>query len=97
MQTISNDTLTVTGDGVIKLKIYQDGNNEYNATEIIHTIVITKLDQTIAFTLPDTVFVNDMIELAAVASSGLEIIYDIISGEVSLSGNVIIPTFRRYS
>jgi|GEM_PF-1137392 len=49
-------------------------------------------EQTITFAVEETVKVNDKITLDATASSGLDITYDIVSGEATLDGNVVTFT-----
>ena len=90
--TLEGTTLTITGDGVTQVKAIQAGNFEYNTTEITKSISTTKLDQTITFTLPSSVYVNDVLDLTATASSGLEISYELVSGAATLDTEAMTLT-----
>ena len=84
--TISNDTLIITGEGSITLNAAEAGNFEYNPANIDATITATKVDQTITFSLPDTVFVNDATSLSATATSGLTVTFAVASGDATING-----------
>jgi hypothetical protein len=67
-------------------------NAEFDDLELqTNTIYILK-DQTLTFDVQKTVFVNDKITLNAKVSSGLDITYQIVSGEATLDGNILTPT-----
>ena len=61
------------GEGLFEVKTLQAGNYEYNPVEILTTFSTSKFDQTITFTLADTVYVNDILDLTATASSELDV------------------------
>ena len=90
--TLSNDTLTVNSQGTVEIKFTQSGNDEYADTEFIHAIEVGKDPQTISFTLPDTVYVNDVVDLAATASSGLDVTFEIVSGTATITGSTFTAT-----
>jgi c-di-GMP-binding flagellar brake protein YcgR len=90
--TLNGNMLTPTAEGAIVIKAVQAGNTEYAKAEKEVTIQVTKNDQTITFDIQKTVFVNDKINLIATVSSGLDITYEIISGEATLDDNILTPT-----
>ncbi|MCT4636084.1 MAG: T9SS type A sorting domain-containing protein [Bacteroidales bacterium] len=89
---IDGNILTVTAEGAIVIKAVQAGNTEYAKAEKEVTIQVSKHDQTITFDIQKTVFVNDKINLNATVSSGLDITYEVVSGEATLDGNTLTPT-----
>jgi Leucine-rich repeat (LRR) protein len=90
--TLDGNILTPTAEGTLVVKAIQAGNDEYALVEKEVTIQVTKRDQTITFDVNETVKVNDKITLAATASSGLDVTYQIISGNATLDGNTVTFT-----
>ena len=87
------NTLTPTTEGSVEIKAIQAGNVEYNAaTEIILTVIAIKQDQSISFTLTDTAFVNEVLDLTATATSGLDITYELVSGNAILDTDAMTLT-----
>ena len=84
--TVSNDSLFITSDGTIVVRASQAGNVEYAAATQDATLTSTKLAQTITFSLPDTVFVNDATSLSATATSGLTVTFAVASGDATING-----------
>ncbi len=92
--TISDNLLTITGDGEVVVTATQSGNANYLAAEAVtQTFTVTdpaKSDQTITFDLPSSVYVTDSpVTLTASSTSGLDVSFEIVGGEslVSLSGD----------
>ncbi|MFA8435840.1 MAG: T9SS type A sorting domain-containing protein [Marinifilaceae bacterium] len=92
--TLTGNSITFNKEGTVKIKAIQDGNKEFNAAEKTIEISVEKKVQNINFeNTPMEVRVNDVLELNATASSGLEVSYKAIKGEISISGNAI--TFHK--
>lgn len=68
-------------------------NDNFNVTNGIGELLISKANQTISFTqaLPDVMVGDDPINLTATASSGLPVSYT-VSGPATISGNVLTIT-----
>ena len=93
--TLDTDAMTITpnSEGSVTVKASQAGNYEYNpAADVTLTFNVVKRDQTIDFTLADTYFVNDVIDLTAIAESGLDITYEIVSGDATLDTDAMTIT-----
>jgi len=90
--TLDGNTLTPTAEGALVVKAVQAGNAEYGLVEKEVTIQVSKRNQTITFAVEETVKVNDKVTLEATASTGLEVTYEIVSGEATLDGNVVTFT-----
>ena len=90
--TLDGNILTATTEGELVVKAVQAGNAEYQKVEKEVTIQVTKRDQTITFDIQKTVFVNDKITLNATASTGMDITYEIVSGDATLDGNILTAT-----
>ncbi|MEM6376838.1 MAG: MBG domain-containing protein, partial [Bacteroidota bacterium] len=94
--TISGNTLTLSGTGSVTIRSSQPGNTDYlAATPVDVSFDVTdsrKQDQTITFgTLSDVAYGVAPITLAATASSGLAVTYQ-VSGSAQLSGNELQVT-----
>lgn len=93
MGILKGSKLTCNKGGTIEIKAIQDGNNEYEATEESFRIRVYKYSQRVDFIdLPDTVYVNDVIELTTRSTSGGTIVYQVIDGEANLKTNVLTCT-----
>ena len=92
--TISGDKLTVTGAGSIVIEADQAGNATFAAAAPVQrTLVVKKANQTITFAAPAAVTYGvSPITLAATASSGLAVVYTILSGPGSINGNQLTIT-----
>jgi len=90
---IIEDQLICKQAGILKIKALQTGNIEFNPTEAIFEITVSKKDQSITFTgVPSSAKVNDVIKLEANASSALPVNYSIVSGTANVSGDLLTPT-----
>jgi hypothetical protein len=96
--TITNNILTFTGNGSVTVQASQAGNNVYgqaSATMKIDISSKTKANQSIKFSnLQNEVYGNSTVELTPIASSGLPVTLEVISGEAYITGNVL--TFTAY-
>ncbi|NBO46960.1 MAG: hypothetical protein EBU85_08160, partial [Actinobacteria bacterium] len=84
--TISGNTVTLTGVGMVVLAANQAGNANYlAATEVTTSFSVSAGSQTITFpSIPSQPISTNQITLNASASSGLPVDYSIISGAASL-------------
>ncbi|MDM8161010.1 T9SS type A sorting domain-containing protein [Labilibaculum sp. K2S] len=91
---LNGDRLTCTTEGTIQVKATQAGNDEFEVAEVIIEITVEKRDQSIDFiNAPTSVKANDVIELNASATSGLEVTFELVSGDASINGKAI--TFNK--
>jgi sugar lactone lactonase YvrE len=93
--TISGNTLTITGVGTVVVAADQAGSTTYSvATEVTQSIVINQASQTINFAAPSTptTYSAKPITLSATASSGLSVVFTVVSGPGSISGNALTLT-----
>ena len=73
---LTNDTVSITGAGVVKIQASQDGDIDYNpAASVIREFTVEQAGQTIDFTLGTTSYaLNDPdFELSATSSVGLTV------------------------
>jgi hypothetical protein len=92
--TLSNDTLWPTATGTVIVKALQNGNNLYGpAPAKYDTIFVVKGSQTITFTpIPNKLLSNIPFALDATASSGLPIVYSVVSGNATINGLLLTTT-----
>jgi ABC-type anion transport system duplicated permease subunit len=89
--TISGSTITLTGIGTVVVEASQAGNANYNAaTPVSQSFAVVKGNQTISFAAiaPQT-YGNQPFTISATASSGLQVIFRIVSGPATISGSTI--------
>ncbi|MGV3587660.1 MAG: T9SS type A sorting domain-containing protein [Adhaeribacter sp.] len=89
--TISGNTLTITGAGIITVRATQAGSGTYHtATPVDQSFTVNKASQTITFmNLVDKTYGDGPIYLVANASSGLPVSYRVVSGPASIVGNIL--------
>jgi len=96
LATISGNTITITGVGVVDVKASQGGDTNYNAAPDVHqTFTVAKKDQTITFgAIPNHTFGDAAFDVtpAPTATSGLPVTLTIASGPATISGNTITIT-----
>jgi hypothetical protein len=98
--TISGNTVSLTGIGTVNIEASQGGNANYNAAAVVtqsFTVqspsTTTKQAQTISFgTLAYKTYTSPPFELMATASSGLPVSYCVVSGPITISGNIVTIT-----
>ena len=90
--TIEGNTLTIIGAGEANITAQQAGNDTYNSASVIKTINIEHLTQTIDWKqdLSTLTLESETIELNAVATSGLDIVYSSSNTAVAtIEGNTL--------
>ena len=89
--TLEGNVLTFTGPGEVTVRASQAGDDTFNAApDVDQTFTINKSDQSISFdAIPNQSFERGSLMLAATASSGLEVSFSIVSGPVTIEGNVV--------
>ncbi len=89
---VDGTTLTITGAGTVDITAAQEGNTNYQkASEVTRELIIDKANQVISFdAVEDVDLANaEEINLSAASSSGLEIVFEIVSGPAVLEGATI--------
>lgn len=94
--TISGNTLTIIGAGTIVVAANQAGNSNYTAApQVTQNIVVSKASQSISFAAPSSPVVYGVSPISLSASgggSGNPVIFSIVSGRGSISGNTLTIT-----
>jgi Leucine-rich repeat (LRR) protein len=73
-----------------KCKCYMTNETFPNTSIITNFVIIKGKDQTVTFTNPPaSAKVNDKIELNASASSGLDVTFELVSGDATINGNTL--------
>ena len=92
--SISGNSLSITGAGMVTISASQVGNENYNsATDVLQSFEISKADQAISFAeLDDKTFGDAAFDLSASASSGLDVIFSLVSGPTTISENTVTIT-----
>jgi Bacterial Ig-like domain (group 3)/FG-GAP-like repeat len=87
--------LEITGVGTVVVAADQAGNSSYAAApEVTQNVIVNKASQTIAFNLmPSVTYGVGPITLSPVVSSGgLVVVYSVLSGPGTISGNILTVT-----
>ena len=94
--SISGRTVTILDVGTAYIEATQPGNTSYAAaTPVTRGFTIGKGGQTITFpSIANTTFGAAPFALAATASSGLPVAYQVVSGPAVVAGNVVTLTGR---
>ncbi len=88
--TISGATVTLTGAGVVTLQASQATTGLYAAATATATFTVTKAAQTITFpALPASVAYGTPVALGATASSGLPVVYTVLTGPALVNGSTL--------
>ena len=92
--TETNTLVSIKLAGTITILANQAGSDNYQAAaEEVVTLDVTLVPQTLTFDpIPDLPATNGPIELNATASSGLEVIYSVVSGPATITNNILTPT-----
>jgi hypothetical protein len=93
--SITGSILTITGGGTIVVAANQAGNTNYSAaTQVTQTLLVNPEAQTINFTAPASpvTYGNPPITLVATATSGLPVVFSVLSGPGSITGNTLTIT-----
>ncbi|MEK6283944.1 MAG: MBG domain-containing protein, partial [Acidobacteriota bacterium] len=86
--TIAGSTVSLTGAGVVTVRASQAGDAAYNpAPSVDQSFTVAKASQTISFgALPNRTYGDPPFNLSATSSSGLSVIFQVLSGLASISG-----------
>ena len=88
--TIAGNIVTLTGAGVETLQASQASAGVYAAATINASFTVAKAAQTITFpALPSPVAYGTPVALGATASSGLAVVYTVLSGPAVVSGSTL--------
>ncbi len=92
--TVSGNTLTLTGAGVVTMRASQSGDTNWNAaTSVDQSFNVAKASQTITFgPLSNKTYGDAPFTLSATASSGLAVSFSVVSGPATVSGNTLALT-----
>jgi len=98
--TLEDTVLKITNEGTVTVTASQVGNENYQAAEDVtqsFTVVeedqpeTPKIPQTIIIEAPETITLEEPLELKGASSSGLPVSY-VIEGPAIIEGNMLIPT-----
>jgi len=92
--TLSGDIMTLTGAGTVTLRASQAGDRSYPpADDVEQTFFVSKAQQAITFpVINDRTLSDSPFELTGSASSGLPLVFSLVSGPATLSGNTVTLT-----
>jgi hypothetical protein len=91
--TISGDTITLTGVGLVTVRASQAGDDNYTAAEDVDQTFRITSGQTISFgPLSDRNIADGSFNVSATASSGLPVTFSVVSGNATISGSTVTPT-----
>ncbi len=92
--TLSGDTLTITGAGMVSVNADQPGNENYAAAPTVNQVFeVFKKAQTIDFpALADKTYGDAPFVISATATSGLPVSFTVVSGPVSIAGDTVTIT-----
>jgi len=92
---VSGSTLTVTGTGAIVVAANQAGNANWTAAaQVTQSITVNPSAQTISFTAPPATVDYGVkpITLSAKSTSGLAVVFKVVSGPGKISGSTLTVT-----
>jgi Bacterial Ig-like domain (group 3) len=88
--TVSGNTLTIIGGGIVTVEALQEGDSNYNAAiPVEQSFAVAKANQSILFDAPPGKTYGDQFDLSATASSGLPVAFQIVSGPATVSGSTV--------
>ncbi len=90
--TLAGSILTVTGGGLVTVVAQQGGNEAYSAAPDFSRSFHAYSSQTLNFRALPTQMVGDHVTLVAKASSGLPVVFSVVSGPATISGRVVTLT-----
>ncbi len=91
---VTGSLISFVGSGTVLLRASQPGDSNYNAAaDVERTIVVTKAEQVITFGSLTAQLIGDApFPLFATSSSGLPVSFSLVSGQATLSGNILTLT-----
>lgn len=97
--SISGSTLTINGTGTVVVAANQLGDANYSAAaQVTQSMIVNPASQTVSFSTSTIPFAAGVsygvapLTLAATATSGLNVTFNLISGPATLSGNTLTIT-----
>jgi hypothetical protein len=92
--SITGNTVTISGVGTVTVRASQAGDASFNAaTPVDQSFIVAKANQTITFNaLQNKAFGDAPFSVSAIASSGLPVAFNIVSGPATISGATISLT-----
>jgi hypothetical protein len=92
--TFSGNTLRLMGAGSVRLRASQAGDTTYPpADDVEQTLIVSKAQQTITFSvINDRTLSGSPFELTGSSSSGLPVVFSLVSGPATLSGSTVTLT-----
>lgn len=88
---LAGNALLATGAGPILIRASQAGNDIYASASVEQTIVVKKQPQSIIFSPVPALTLGTAFSLEAAASSGLSVIFQVISGPGQIDGSSLLP------
>jgi hypothetical protein len=90
---IDGTKLTIIGTGLIKIQAFQAGDENYRSAQASQSFTVNKANQTITFTdIEDKLSNAEPFNLSATASSGLPILFKVVSGPATITGTQLSLT-----
>ncbi len=92
--TIAGNVVTLTGSGTVQIQATQPGNTNYAAANPVSRIfTVSPQPQTITFpAIPNHTLGEEPFPLSAIASSGLTVVYSVVSGPATVLGDTVTLT-----
>jgi hypothetical protein len=88
--SIDDSLLTITGAGTITVRAMQEGNDNYFPDTVEQPFIVSKAQQTVSFDPVETkTFGNGPFDLSASSDAGLPVIFEWVSGPVTISGTTV--------
>ncbi|HYX09875.1 MAG TPA: T9SS type A sorting domain-containing protein, partial [Bacteroidales bacterium] len=91
---LNSNVITITGAGTVTIRATQEGNQDYYAAPAVEqSFEVYKASQVITFDdIPDMTYGDPPFELTATTNAGLPVTFALISGNATLSGNLLTIT-----
>ena len=92
--TISGNTITLTGGGNVTVRVFQNGNPNYEAAQPVdQSFNVSKITQMINFSaLPGKSFGDAAFSLTAISTSGLPVSFSLVGGPATVAGSTVTLT-----
>jgi parallel beta-helix repeat protein len=91
---LSGDVVSIYGIGNVTIEAFQPGNSTFKAASPVRrSFTVGKAGQTLTFpTIANKTTGDSPFALEATASSGLPVVYKVVSGPATIEGNMVIVT-----
>jgi hypothetical protein len=91
--SIVADRLTLTGAGIVVVRATQPGTADFEPMTADQTVMVEKATQTLSFNpIANRVLGTAPVSLVGSASSGLAVVYEVLSGPAKVSGDQLTVT-----